>query len=124
MQSKCPYSSPVRCVDGACVTSYQACFTKIDRTSKAFQTPIAWAAVYDPKVTETCQVYCQDGSCRDRQENCPLILGCSDPLKPFRCRSGFCAQNALACSTLYDVDIEAERADIPSAICKALEGST
>ena len=97
----CPFSSPIRCITGACVQSYQDCFSSISNTNSVYVSPIAWGADYEDSVDDPCQVYCQDGSCRDRQENCPLILGCTDPLRPTRCRSGFCAQSTQDCITLY-----------------------
>ena len=64
-----------------------------------------------------CQVYCSDGSCRDRQQNCPLIIACNNPLKPYRCKSGICAQSKVACITLYGAEMENEIANLPSKTC-------
>lgn len=96
----------------------------IDLTSAALASPIAWGAPYATDVTETCQVYCSDGSCRDRQENCPQILGCTDPLKPFKCKVGFCAQSTDNCVELYGYAVEIESAGIPSATCQSEYGSS
>ena len=124
VDARCPFSSPIRCIDGSCVDSYQGCLARVDKSSTAFKSPIAWGAPYATDVTDPCQVYCQDGSCRDRQENCPPILGCTDPLKPLKCRSGFCAQSADECATLYGTQVETETAGVPSATCAAEVGAS
>lgn len=48
-----------------------------------------------------CSVVCQDGSCRDKQANCPPIWSCPSSAsldKQHRCESGICSQNMDACS--------------------------
>jgi len=72
LDAHCSSSTPVRCIDGTCVESYQKCIPS-DVDVNVFASPIAWGAEYVSNTTNFCKVYCQDGSCRDRQENCPLI---------------------------------------------------
>lgn len=48
-----------------------------------------------------CSVVCQDGSCRDKQANCPPIWSCPSSAsldKQHRCDQGICSQNSDACS--------------------------
>ena len=124
IDSQCPSSSPVRCSTGDCVAAYHDCFSAAIKASTVWHSPIAWGADYDAELEDPCQVYCQDGSCRDRQENCPLILGCTDPLLPIKCMSGFCAQSTSECSSLYGAELESEQAGQPSAYCQTEEATT
>jgi hypothetical protein len=94
IDSSCNYEEPIRCADGSCVDSYDQCISTAMRASTVFEGPVAWGGdLNENEDFSTCQVVCQDGSCRDRQENCPLILACSSPQKPHRCRSGYCARD-------------------------------
>ena len=48
-----------------------------------------------------CSVVCQDGSCRDKQANCPPIWSCPSSAsldKQHRCHQGICSQNGDTCS--------------------------
>jgi hypothetical protein len=48
-----------------------------------------------------CSVVCQDGSCRDKQANCPPIWSCPSSAsldKQHRCKQGICSQNSDTCS--------------------------
>lgn len=64
---------------------------------------------------------CFDGSCRDRVENCPIIQGCFDASRPYRCRSGFCARDKDHCLQLFDT-FEDFDADNVSASCNTAIG--
>ena len=118
----CTSSAPIKCMNGTCVDSYEGCLFAISKEEEeAFNKPVVWGNTDTPD--SPCQVFCNDGSCRDKQEHCPLILGCSDPLKPYKCRIGFCAKNQAECIRLYGEQIEKEDVTIPSAYCQAQKGS-
>jgi hypothetical protein len=62
-----------------------------------------------------------DGSCRDKVENCPLIDGCYDMSRPYRCRSGFCARDKDHCLQLFE-EIEDYDYDNTSFSCNTVIG--
>ena len=49
MASRCPFTSPLRCVDGSCVETYQDCVAaaKVNKVATAYTNPILWGAEYD-----------------------------------------------------------------------------
>ena len=126
LDPKCPGDFPIRCISGDCVNRYQKCLSLDFLTSPALQQPPVWTfnKGLNSTTIETCQVMCADGSCRDRQENCPMVPACTGPLKPFRCMSGFCAQSKDACIALFGAASEQESAGKPSAVCQAETNST
>lgn len=61
------------------------------------------SAAQSPTTFRACSVVCQDGSCRDKQANCPPIWSCPSSAslgKQHRCDQGICSQNSDACSLL------------------------
>ena len=125
ISSKCDIEMPIRCFTGVCVAQPQECledqrFISQKSYSEALENPAqfilveqsVFAAIYAHEqgiapaaasFYRACKVVCSDGSCRDKQQNCPPIYGCSSSAslrKQLRCSSGFCSENAESCYRL------------------------
>lgn len=121
ISTKCNIEKPLRCSTGACVAHPQEClederFTHQADYAEALQSPAkfilieqsVFTAIYthdqgiDPAAEfyRACKVVCLDGSCRDKQQHCPPIFGCSSSTslrKQLRCGSGICSENEASC---------------------------
>ena len=81
----CPYNARHKCLDGTCVNSSSLCinYTKSED------------GLFDPKD------FCDDGSNRTRQDECPNKNGCPKD-KDLKCADGSCVNSSLAqCPPVY-----------------------
>lgn len=126
ISTKCNIERPLQCFTGVCVAHPQEClederFIHQANYSEALQSPAKFILIEQSVFTaiythergiastaaafyRACKVVCLDGSCRDKQQNCPPIFGCSSSAslrKQYRCpSSGICSENAESCYRL------------------------
>lgn len=58
------------------------------------------SSTIDPGCNADAPKRCYDGSCRLNWNLCPIIAGCLDPSKPYRCLSGVCGQSLKECAKI------------------------
>ena len=93
---ECPASSPYRCQDGSCTTSYSSCPYSCP-PSYPYQCPDGTCVVSNTSCTNcpAANPYkCSDGSCAVSYAGCPY----SCPVAyPYKCSDGSCAISASSC---------------------------
>jgi hypothetical protein len=101
----CPSEAPYRCLDGKCVFTSAYC-PPVNSTKNNFGY-LTCADGKEAKSFEECRLLmpcdrfrCQDGSCKDKEELCPIASAkdtCPSHL-PIRCKDGTCAETEEKCT--------------------------
>jgi len=87
----CPKTAPIRCANGVCVAYYGDCMPTAD-----YKAPINDTDYRCPN--KGLSFVCPDGSCAlDSQYCIAIVNACNDPEKPVKCKTGTCAESAVAC---------------------------